>query len=58
MLTKMLRMPMTFYPEYAHTLAFLEQHGKDVNWSMNCPALIQKVGTKVSTRGQETQDPS
>lgn len=51
---KMLRMPMTFYPEYAHTLAFLDQHGKDVNWSMNCPALIQKVGTKVSTRvGEE-----
>lgn len=36
------RMPMTFYPEYGHTIRFLEEKAKDVHWTINAPALIKK----------------
>jgi hypothetical protein len=34
-------MPTTFYPEYPYTIDFLNKECQDLNWTMNCPALIK-----------------
>jgi hypothetical protein len=35
-------MPTTFYPEYEHTVKFLEEDCGTLDWTMNCPALIKE----------------
>lgn len=35
-------MPFTFYPEYEHTIKFLETEATDVHWTINAPALISQ----------------
>jgi len=49
-------MPFTFYPEYEHTIKFLETEATDVHWTINAPALIVKGPVSISI-SLETIDP-